>query len=57
MATFATHSDTEWILLTGQPGCGNTTAVKRLSEALARDGATPRVCDRGGARWWQRRWL
>jgi nucleoside-triphosphatase len=38
MATFATHSDTEWILLTGQPGCGKTTAVKRLSEALARDG-------------------
>ena len=38
MATFATHSDTEWILLTGQPNCGKTTAVKRLSEALARDG-------------------
>ena len=38
MATFATHSETEWILLTGQPGCGKTTAVKRLSEALARDG-------------------
>ena len=38
MATFATHSDTDWILLTGQPGCGKTTAVKRLSEALARDG-------------------
>ena len=39
MATFATHSDTEWVLLTGQPGCGKTTAVKRLSEVLARDGA------------------
>ena len=38
MATFATHSDTDWILLTGQPGCGKTTAVKRLSEVLARDG-------------------
>ena len=38
MATFATHRDTDWILLTGQPGCGKTTAVKRLSEALARDG-------------------
>ena len=38
MATFATHSDTDWILLTGQPGSGKTTAVKRLSEALARDG-------------------
>ena len=38
MATFATHSDTDWVLLTGQPGCGKTTAVKRLSEALARDG-------------------
>ena len=38
MATFATHSDTDWVLLTGQPNCGKTTAVKRLSEALARDG-------------------
>ena len=38
MATFASHSDTDMILLTGQPGCGKTTAVKRLSEALARDG-------------------
>ena len=38
MATFATHSDTDWVLLTGQPGCGKTTAVKRLSEVLARDG-------------------
>ena len=38
MATFATHRDTDVVLLTGQPGCGKTTAVKRVSEALARDG-------------------
>mmetsp|Transcript_5704 Transcript_5704/g.16845 ORF Transcript_5704/g.16845 Transcript_5704/m.16845 type:complete len:203 (-) Transcript_5704:26-634(-) len=36
---FASGARTDWVLVTGQPGCGKTTAVKALADALRRDGA------------------
>ena len=40
---FASHAGTDWVLVTGQPGCGKTTAVKKLVEELRARG----VCVRG----------
>lgn len=37
-ARFASHVATDWALVTGQPGCGKTTAVKRLAAELAEVG-------------------
>ena len=35
---FASHAVTDWVLVTGQPGSGKTTAVQALTEELARGG-------------------
>ena len=43
MQPFAAHASTDWVLVTGQPGCGKTTAVKKLVEELRARG----VCVRG----------
>ena len=43
MQPFASHAGTDWVLVTGQPGCGKTTAVKKLVEELRASG----VCVRG----------
>ena len=42
MAAFASSPRTDWVLVTGQPGCGKTTAVKALVAALQRRGAKVR---------------
>ena len=34
MQPFASHAGTDWVLVTGQPGCGKTTAVKKLVDEL-----------------------
>ena len=39
---FASHAGTDWVLVTGQPGCGKTTAVKKLVEELRARGAPVR---------------
>ena len=39
---FASHPGTDWVLVTGQPGCGKTTAVKKLVEELRASGASVR---------------
>ena len=42
MQPFASHAGTDWVLVTGQPGCGKTTAVKKLVEELRARGASVR---------------
>ena len=39
---FASHASTDWVLVTGQPGCGKTTAVKKLVEELQASGESVR---------------
>ena len=39
---FASHASTDWVLVTGQPGCGKTTAVKKLVEELRARGESVR---------------
>ena len=39
---FASHAGTDWVLVTGQPGCGKTTAVKKLVDELRARGASVR---------------
>ncbi len=39
---FASHTGTDWVLVTGQPGCGKTTAVKKLVEELQASGESVR---------------
>jgi nucleoside-triphosphatase len=42
MQAFETHAKTDWVLVTGQPGGGKTTAVKKLVDELTARGATLR---------------
>ena len=42
MQAFETHAKTDWVLVTGQPGSGKTTAVKKLVDELTARGATLR---------------
>ena len=42
MQPFASHASTDWVLVTGQPGCGKTTAVKKLVEELRASGESVR---------------
>ena len=42
MQPFASHTSTDWVLVTGQPGCGKTTAVKTLVDELRASGASVR---------------
>ena len=42
MQPFASHAGTDWVLVTGQPGCGKTTAVKKLVEELRARGESVR---------------
>ena len=42
MQPFASHASTDWVLVTGQPGCGKTTAVKKLVEELRARGLSVR---------------
>ena len=42
MQPFTSHPGTDWVLVTGQPGCGKTTAVKKLVEELRARGASVR---------------
>ena len=42
MQPFASHAGTDWVLVTGQPGCGKTTAVKKLVEELRARGLSVR---------------
>ncbi len=42
MQPFASHASTDWVLVTGQPGCGKTTAVKKLVDELRATGASVR---------------
>ena len=42
MQPFASHAGTDWVLVTGQPGCGKTTAVKKLVDELRASGASVR---------------
>ena len=42
MQPFASHAGTDWVLVTGQPGCGKTTAVKKLVDELRARGASVR---------------
>ena len=50
MQPFASHASTDWVLVTGQPGCGKTTAVKTLVEELRARGASVRgILHRRGA--------
>ena len=42
MQPFASHAGTEWVLVTGQPGCGKTTAVKKLVDELRASGESVR---------------
>ena len=42
MQPFASHASTDWVLVTGQPGCGKTTAVKKLVDELRARGASVR---------------
>ena len=42
MQPFAAHASTDWVLVTGQPGCGKTTAVKKLVEELRARGLSVR---------------
>ena len=42
MQPFASHTSTDWVLVTGQPGCGKTTAVKTLVDELRATGASVR---------------
>ena len=42
MQPFASHASTDWVLVTGQPGCGKTTAVKTLVDELRASGASVR---------------
>ena len=42
MQPFASHASTDWVLVTGQPGCGKTTAVKKLVDELRSRGASVR---------------
>ena len=39
---FASHAGTDWVLVTGQPGCGKTTAVKKLVDELRARGESVR---------------
>ena len=39
---FASHAGTDWVLVTGQPGCGKTTAVKKLVDELRASGESVR---------------
>ena len=39
---FSSHASTDWVLVTGQPGCGKTTAVKTLVDELRASGASVR---------------
>ena len=42
MQPFASCASTDWVLVTGQPGCGKTTAVKKLVEELRARGLSVR---------------
>ena len=42
MQPFASCASTDWVLVTGQPGCGKTTAVKTLVDELRASGASVR---------------
>ena len=42
MQPFASHTSTDWVLVTGQPGCGKTTAVKTLVDELRATDASVR---------------
>ena len=42
MQPFTSHPGTDWVLVTGQPGCGKTTAVKKLVDELRAHGASVR---------------
>ena len=42
MQPFASHAGTDWVLVTGQPGCGKTTAVKKLVDELRARGESVR---------------
>ena len=42
MQPFASHAGTDWVLVTGQPSCGKTTAVKTLVDELRASGASVR---------------
>ena len=42
MQPFASHAGTDWVLVTGQPGCGKTTAVKKLVDELRASGESVR---------------
>ncbi len=42
MQPFASHTSTDWVLVTGQPGCGKTTAVKKLVDELRASGESVR---------------
>ena len=42
MQPFTSHASTDWVLVTGQPGCGKTTAVKKLVDELRTRGASVR---------------
>ena len=39
---FASYAGTDWVLVTGQPGCGKTTAVKKLVDELRARGESVR---------------
>ena len=54
-AGFGSHARTDWVLCTGQPGSGKTTAVKTLADGLARSHrlrgfVTEEVLGAGGSR-------
>ena len=42
MQPFTSHPGTDWVLVTGQPGCGKTTAVKKLVDELRASGESVR---------------
>ncbi len=42
MQPFTSHAGTDWVLVTGQPGCGKTTAVKKLVDELRARGESVR---------------
>ena len=42
MQPFTSHPGTDWVLVTGQPGCGKTTAVKTVVGELRASGASVR---------------